>query len=140
MSVPESKRNPQPVFLAGLKARELAAHTLKICTNPKVFDPRFNHALTGQIIGTATGVYICVRRANNVRVDKGKDGWEERAEHRRELQDKAAMLCNDMLAYIDLAKPVYHLRANKVKYWAKLTVEARTLIQAWRDADTARYK
>lgn len=140
MSVPESKRTPKPVFQAALKARELAKYTLNICTNPKNFAPQYQYALTDAIIRTAITVHICVHQANNIRVEQNKDGWEDRAKSRHQLQERAAASCNALLAYIDLAKPIYHISSKRVRYWAKLTIEARELIQGWKDADSHRFK
>ncbi len=140
MSVPESKRTPKPVFQAALKARELAKYTLTICTNPKNFAPQYQYALTDSIIRTAVAVHVLVHEANNIRVDPSRDGWEDRAARRRQLQEKAASACNTLLAYIDLGKGVYHLRGNRVRYWAKLTIETRGLVQAWKEADAGRFK
>lgn len=44
-----------------------------------------------------------------------------------------------MLAYIGMAKQVFHLRKPKTKYWANLVVEVKRLIQAWKESDVKRY-
>ena len=56
MSVPEGKRS-QSKLEAIMKARDLAAYTMKIRTNEKVFDPKYEDFLTKDIVDTAKDIY-----------------------------------------------------------------------------------
>ncbi len=135
MSVPEGKRGENPPLNAGLRARELAAYTVHICTNPKSFPPQYQQALTDRIIEAAVDVWVSVWTANNIMVGDDPRKWMER----KRLQWRAIGDCNTLLALIGLAAPVFHLRGRRKKYWGLMTVETRNLIRRWADADQRRY-
>lgn len=121
------------MFYAVDKARVLAAHTIRITANPKIFQPEYDR-MTAKIVATAVGIYECAWTANNVLV-KQKSDWDLR----RKYQIEACARCNALLALIDLAKSVYKLRDKKVKFWAKLTIETRNLLRSWHNSDQERY-
>lgn len=133
MSVPQGKRgeNQLQIFI---KAEELAVYTTRICSNKKTFNTDYYDALTSKIVDIAQRIYIDSWTANNV-VVKDIDTFK----HRRDLQVKAHEECNELLAYIQMAKRVYHLRASRIKYWSQLTTDCRNMIAKWKDSDTRRY-
>ena len=132
--VPDTAANRQ--LDACFKAMDLAIHTIKVTANEKIFKPEFQAALTSDIIRCAKDVYICTWNANNVYVSKeNRKRWPER----ERLQYAAILKCNELLALINLARRLFHLRSNKVEYWSALVIEARKLIRAWHEADAARY-
>ena len=135
MSVVEGNRNPKDNLQAALKTRGLAQYTIKICANPKVFDPAYDRFLTSRIVETATSIHTTTWAANAIRVNC----WDKYLERAR-LQVESTRACTTMLCLIDMAKPIYHLRGTKVKYWSGLVREARTLIDAWARSDHERYK
>ena len=134
MSVPAGERT-QNKFEVILKARELAKYTLDITKNKNIFLPEYQTALTNDIINTVKDIFMKCWTANNIRVTK-----TEEAERRLDLQAQAAEKCNNLLAQIDLAKTVYHLKSKRIKYWAGKTILVRSLIREWRTSDTRRYK
>ena len=121
------------MFYAVDAARLLAVHTIKICSNEKVFIPKFSH-ITDQIVAIAMEIYSDAWTANNIRVNTVRD-WEERSL----LQKKSIAKCYGLLGFIDLAKLLFHLRANKVEYWGRMTINVRELIRAWHEKDRERY-
>ena len=133
MSVPVNKR-AKGKFEVLIKARELAKYTIEITKNTKVFKPEYQTALTDDIIRTAKNVFIKCWTANNIRVNT-----KEQAEERNRLQYEADQDCNNLLALIDLAKVIYHLKSKRIKFWAEKTIVARTLIREWRNSDSKRY-
>lgn len=133
MSVPVNKR-AKGKFEVLVKARELAKYTIEITKNTKVFKPEYQTALTDDIIRTAKNVFIKCWTANNIRVNT-----KEQAEERNRLQYEADQDCNNLLALIDLAKVIYHLKSKRIKFWAEKTIVARTLIREWRTSDSKRY-
>lgn len=134
MSVPEGLRKESKLEVI-VKARELAAYTIRITKNPKVFLPEYNTAITNDIISTAKNIFIDAWTANNIYVKEAKD-WEERSR----LQQKAALECNNLLALMQLAQEIFHLSTRRIKYWGSKTIEVRNKIRAWHDADRERYK
>jgi hypothetical protein len=133
VSVPVNKR-AKGKFEVLIKARELAKYTIEITKNTKVFKPEYQTALTDDIIRTAKNVFIKCWTANNIRVNT-----KEQAEERNRLQYEADQDCNNLLALIDLAKVIYHLKSKRIKFWAEKTIVARTLIREWRTSDSKRY-
>lgn len=133
MSVPEGERGENK-FNPLIKSMELAMYTIQICNNKNIFLPEYQSALTDDIIRTAKDIYIDAWTANNIRVINA-DNWKER----RCLQERAKRNCNNLLALIQLAKGLYHLKDKRVKYWGRKTLEVRKLLQAWKESDGRRY-
>ena len=120
MSVPEGRRykGRMEVFV---KAQFLASHTAKILKNPKVFDPTIDEELIRRIRGCAYDIYAKAWSANQIRAG----GSPMNRAWRYGLQEEAILSCSEMLAYIGIAKQVFHLRSRKVIYWAGLIQEVQ---------------
>lgn len=119
------------------KVRGLAAYTIHITSNPKIFPPEYNQSITNKITATAIEIQTATWTANNIMV-RGENA-KELYQERRRLQEQAAINCNILLSMIDLAWKVFHLSSKRVKYWSEMTIEARNLIRAWHNSDTKRY-
>jgi len=135
MAVVEGNRHPKENLQAGLKTRGLAAYTIRICANPKTFDPKYDRFLTQRLVDKAVDIHTLVWTANSIRTTT-----HERYMQRGQMQMDARHACDTMLCLIDMAKPVYHLRGDRAKYWSNLVREARTLIDGWMRSDYERYK
>lgn len=131
-NVPDNPQNNQ--LDTCWKARGLALHTIKICTNRNIFLPEYQSALTNDLIGLAKNIYFKVWRANNIRVTR-KEHWNSRGN----LQISAILDCNNLLAAIGLARALFHLKGKKVNYWSKLVKETKGLISKWHESDAKRY-
>lgn len=131
-NVPDTPQNRQ--LDACWKARGVALHTIKICTNKNVFLPEYQSALTDDLIRTAKNIYKNVWKANSIRVTRQKH-WE----YRSRLQIEAILDCNDLLASIGLARALFHLKGKKAAYWSQMVIDARKLISSWHEGDTKRY-
>lgn len=109
-NVPDTPQNRQ--LNAVWYARELAVYTIQICKNKKVFLPEYQSALTDDIIRTAKDIYINAWTANNIRVTEKnkKELWLWRSK----LQRQAILDCNNLLALIGLAHPLFHLKGKRV--------------------------
>lgn len=106
MSVPESKRAENKLQVL-LDAQSLAAYTLRICKNPKVFTPDFQHLLTEKITNTAIDIFVNLWTANNILMKPGTENFTDNRKERKRLQDEAARNCNNLLALIQIAKPIF---------------------------------
>ena len=135
MSVIESNRTKSELEVA-VKARELTCYTLKITANEKIFLPQYRSALTDTIIQDSIDIYRFIWLANNIRVGTSR----EKRDRRLQLQLRAKETCNDLLALIGIAKPLFHLTSKRIEYWIGLIINVRGLIEAWSDKDRARYK
>lgn len=101
----------------------------------KIFLPEYQTALTNDIIHTAKEIFTKAWTANNIRVGDEPRNWLER----KKLQQEAARECNNLLAFIQMAKPLYHLTSKRVKYWGQKTIEVRQALRDWNAGDTKRY-
>lgn len=131
-NVPDTPQNRQ--LNACWKARGVALHTIKICTNKNIFLPEYQSALTNDLIQTAKNIYKNVWKANNIRVTQSVH-WK----YGSRLQMEAILDCNDLLASIGLARALFHLKGKKVEYWSQMVIEARVLIAKWHESDKKRY-
>lgn len=134
MSVNESERG-KGKFDVLIKANDLAVYTIRITKNPKIFLPEYQTALTNDIIHTAKEIFTKAWTANNIRVSDESRNWLER----KKLQQEAARECNNLLALIQIAKPLYHLTSKRVKYWGQKTIEVRQALRDWNTGDAKRY-
>lgn len=133
MGVPVNQRKENQLEVI-VKTRELAMHTLRITQNPEKFPPEYWVSLTSDLVSAAKSIYVDCWTANNIRV-LSKAHLEKRAD----LQTRAIINCNNLLALMELAHKLFHFETKKLKYWGKLTTECRTLIRAWRESDRKRY-
>ena len=134
MSVIESNRTKSPLETS-VKARDLACYTIKISINEKIFDPQYKSVITDKIVSDAIDIYRKVWMANNIKVNKNQDAWTKRSK----LQMEAKDLCNDMLALVGIAKPLFHLTSKRIEYWTGRVIEVREMIKSWHESDKKRY-
>ena len=132
-NVPDTQSNRQ--LEACQKAMELALHTIKICNNKKIFIVEYQEALTNDIIRYAKDIYINAWNANNIYVKKDNGSWQSR----EKLQKIAILKCNELLALINIARRLFHLKGNKVKYWSQMTLDTRGLIRKWMESNAKQY-
>lgn len=133
MSVPEGQRGTGKLEVI-VKSLELSDYTLKITANPKVFLPEYQKSITDDINRIALAIYVDVWTANNIMVKSAEDLAE-----RRRLQERAARNCNNLLALMQLAQKLFHLKLKRIKYWGEKTITARNFIRAWKESDYKRY-
>ena len=134
MSVPEPLRHKGRMEVH-IKAQTLAAYTSKILSNEKNFDPKMDAELIRRIRDCAFDIYAKAWSANKIRAETNMVNWITRYN----LEEEAILLCDEMMAYIGIAKLVYHLRSKRMKYWSGMITEVRRLLQAWKESDVARY-
>lgn len=118
-----------------VKAQALAAYTALILKNPKVFDPEVDIELINRIRNCAYDIYAKSWSANKIRADTNHINREMRYR----TQEEAIRLCDEMHAYIGIAKAVFHLRKKRMKYWSRMIMDVRALLQAWKESDVSRY-
>lgn len=140
MSVVKSHRKEAYLDVI-IKAKNLASYTIKITKNQKMFPPEYNNGITNRIIDTATQIYMDCWTANNIYVGKDENGNPkiENLQERLWLQERARLKCNELLALIQLAKEVFHLKSKRVQFWGSNTLEVRNKIKAWNESDRKRF-
>lgn len=132
-NVPDTSANRQ--LEACQKAMDLALHTIKICKNKNIFVEEYQEALTNDIIRCAKDIYVYAWNGNNVYVTKDNGRWIERERYQR----LAITKCNELLALINIARRLFHLKGKKVSYWSQLALDARALIHKWHEANAKQY-
>ena len=136
MAVPKGHQADGKLLVNEL-ARDLAASTIRITSNQKVFLPQFQTAITNEIVRTAINIHKYAWTANNVMV-RGQNAREQYA-IRRKHQEMAAAECNNLISLIDIARPLFHLDTKRCKFWGKQTLEVRNKIRGWIESDAKRY-
>ncbi len=132
-NVPDTPANRQ--LEACQKAMELALHTIRVCKNKNIFTEEYQETLTNDIIATAKDIYVDAWEANNIYVRKDNGRWKER----ERLQLMAIRKCNRLLAMINLARRLFHLKGNKVIYWSQMTIDTRQMLYRWHEANAKQY-
>lgn len=132
MSVVKSKRGINK-FETTLLARQLAVYTLRITVNENIFDPKFDKPLTYEIMERGKNIFVNCYEANNTSLYYEYD-------KRKDLMTNAIKDCDTLLALIQLAQPIFHLKTKRIKYWGNLILEVKSSIKAWKKSDSERYK
>lgn len=134
MSVPEPLRHKGRLEVH-VKAQFLASYTIKILGNEKVFPPTVDKELVRRIRNCAMDIYAKAWTANKIHAEANPVNREMRFR----MQEDSILLCDAMLAYIGIAKQVFHLRNKRMKYWGGIITEVQSLLQAWKESDIKRY-
>lgn len=132
-NVPDTPANRQ--LEACEKAMELALHTIRICKNKNVFKAEYQDALTNDIIRCAKDIYIYAWNGNNIYVRENNGRWPER----ERLQVMAISKCGELLALINIARRLFHLKGKKVRYWSQMAIDTRRLLSRWHEANARQY-
>lgn len=130
MSVPSGKRKESKLEVL-VKAKDLAVYTTKICMNKNIFLPEYEYVVTDHIVDYSIQIFTLCWTANNVMVK----GDEEKLKYRQECQTKAILYCNNLLALIEFAHKLFHLKYKRIEYWSRKVIETRNLIRAWKKSD-----
>lgn len=133
MSVPEGLRKCGKMKVL-IEALDLTDYTLAITANSKVFVPKYQTVLTDKINELVLNMYINLFTANNIVVKSEMDMAE-----RQRLQMVALTQCEDLLALIQIAQKVFHLKLKRIKYWGSKIISVKSLIKSWSKADIERY-
>ena len=91
--------------------------------------------LTAEIVRTALGIYVRIRKANRVRVTEADDYTR-----RMTYQQEALEMIETMLGLIDIAGAFCHLPGSKQEYWTGLVLELEAKTRAWHRSDKTRLK
>lgn len=134
MSVPEGERSHSKLDVI-IKARGLASYTITITKNQGVFPPEYQNGITNDIITCAKNIYLDCWTANNIKVGDDPENWKRR----KALQQQSALECNNLLALMQLAQEVFHLKTKRIKYWGEKTIVVRSRIRSWYESDCKRY-
>ena len=93
-------------------------------------------ALVNKVREQAYNIYTLAFTANEINVGR----QPERKDERLRKQAKAIELCNEHLATIQLCRKKFHLTNKRIKYWGRMTINARSALERWHESDRDRYK
>lgn len=93
-------------------------------------------SLTRKVREQAYKIFILAHMANEINVNREP----ERTEERLRKQIRAAELCEEQLATIQLCRKRFHLSYRKIKFWGDKVLEVRDSIKAWHNSDKSRFK
>jgi len=133
MSVVESQRK-DAVMPSITKSFELAKYTISICSNEKVFPKRYRWCLTDTIVKTAVHISNYLVMANSVYVNS-QDMYRLRVKY----QVMAMALSKSLLSNMQLAKEVFGIDDDRMRYWTGLVYEVENLISTCRKNEAVRY-
>ena len=103
--------------------------------NKNIFVEEYQDALTNDIIRCAKDIYIYAWTGNNIYVKPDNGRWPEREQYQRAAIKK----CNELLALINMARRLFHLKGKKVRYWSQMTLDTRALLARWHEANAKQY-
>ena len=132
--VNEGDRQESVKFGLLTRAQALVKYTLQITSNEKVFKPEYQRALTDDINNAAKTIFLSAFEANNIWVEDESD-----IRRRYAKQKEALIACDRLLALMEIAYSVFHLRAKRIKYWGTKTVDVKHRLRAWISSDAKRY-
>ena len=118
------------------KALELVTYTTNIIDNEKIFDKKHQKTID-RISEEVTMIYHYCRVANTIRVNDYQKEFEK-VLRRIQLETEALDLCEDLITDIMICQKLFHLKASRVRYWTKMTVETKELITKWRESEKKR--
>jgi len=134
MSVVKSKRGEGQLVVI-TKSNELATHTIRICSNEKVFPKHYRWCITNKIVDAALEINNNANMANSVYVSDATD-----YSLRKAYQTKALAATYSLLSMMDISYRTFGMESSKIEYWTGLVLEVQNLLRKWRKSDAERYK
>lgn len=114
-----------------LKAKELAAHTLRKTSNCNVYPKKYRFSLVDKMQNKALEIYEYLYEANRTDLKSYR-------RERLELQTKAITHCDELLFYIELSKELNIINVRSMEYWSKMVSDIKHMAIAWRSKDKER--
>lgn len=134
MSVVSSKRGVGRLAVF-TKANDLAAFTIRICSNEKNFPKHYRWCVTSKIVDAALDINNYITMANSVYVQSEND-----IALRHQFQQKAIASSYALLSMIDIAYRTFGIDSAKIDHWTGMILEVQNLLRNWKKSDKDRYK
>ena len=133
MSVVSSKRGMGRLTVF-TKANDLAAFTIRICSNEKNFPKHYRWCVTAKIVDAALDINNYITMANSVFVQSEND-----IALRHQFQQKAIASSYALLSMIDIAYRTFGIDSTKIDHWTGMILEVQNLLRNWKKSDNDRY-
>lgn len=114
-----------------IKAKQLAAHTLRVTSNCNRYPKKFRFSLVDKMQNKSLEIYEKLMEANRTDL---KDYRRERLE----LQNQAITYCDELLFYIELSYELNIINDKSTGYWSKMVADIKHMAIAWRSKDKER--
>lgn len=114
-----------------LKAKQLAAHTLRITSNCNHYPKKYRFSLVDKMQIKALNIYESLLEANRTDIKCYK-------RERSELQTQAITYCDELLFYIELSNELKLISSSSMEYWSKMVCDIKHMTLAWRSKDKER--
>lgn len=114
-----------------IKAKELAAHTLRLTSNCNRYPKKYRFSLVDKMQNKALNIYEALFEANRTDL---KDYKRERLGY----QTRAITYCDELLFYIELSQELQIINAKSMEYWSKMVSDIKHMTIAWRTKDRTR--
>ena len=114
-----------------LKAKELAAHTLRVTSNANRYPKKFRFSLVDKMQNKSMEIYEMLFEANRTDIKYYK-------RDRLELQTKAITYCDELLFYIEMSHELHIINSDSMGYWSKMVSDVKHMAIAWRTKDRQR--
>jgi hypothetical protein len=133
MAIPKSQREEGKLKVV-TASRELAAHTIRICSNEKVFPKHYRWCITSKIVDTAIDICSNIDKANAIYVSDKND-----YPLRKSYQNQALADTYSLLTLVDIAYVTFGIESSKIEYWTRLITSVQKMIRSWKKSDSDRY-
>ena len=114
-----------------IKAKKLAAHTLRVTSNCNRYPKKFRFSLVDKMQIKSLEIYEKLHEANRTDL---KDYRRERLE----LQTQVITYCDELLFYIELSYELNIINDKSMGYWSKMVTDVKHMAIAWRSKDKER--
>jgi hypothetical protein len=122
---------PETELKVILKAKDLAAHTLRVTSNCNRYPKKYRFSLVDKMQNKALEIYEYLYEANRTDLKNFK-------KERSELQTKAITNCDELLFYIELSMKLNIISMESTEYWSKMVSDIKHMAIAWRTKDKGR--
>lgn len=131
MTVVKSKRS-KTKFEVLAKAYQLAALTIRLCSNEKHFPKRYRWVITSKIVDESIDICRYIRKENRHLLDRDQPKEYKR---RRKNQIKALGCIDTMLTLMDIAYYTFNIEEKTIENWTGEVASLQTLLESWKKSN-----
>ena len=112
-----------------VKAKELAAHTLKLTSNCNRYPKKYRHSLVDKIQNKSLDLYTTLFEANRV-----NNKTDKRV--RCDKITEGITYCDELLFFIELSMELNILSDSSAQHWSKMVMDVKYMSIAWRTKES----
>lgn len=108
-----------------VKAKNLAAHTLRITSNCNRYPKKYRFSLVDKMQNKCLEIYEALMEANRTSLTDYK-------RERLELQTRAITYCDELMFFIELSHELNIINVACMGEWAKMVSDIKYMTISWR--------